>query len=272
MSTAFQNNRPILVDSELPAQSPTKEGNALITNGSTANWGNLLSMIGTKSGQVTPNILLNTVLPSQTGKGGQTLVTDGSNATWGWPATFDVFANGVASPLPGAFPTRSLRGFDAYSSTDFPAGYFVGLTVNGSGAGRDSQLAMGWNSEEAAPTEMFFRTNDDTLDPNAWSPWTQVITDYHFRRIPKSGHATPDDTDGGKMFVTTTGFTLPQLSAEISLSVYNNSDASITITPIAGLTLRQSGSTLTGARTLGPRGIARIWFMSSTEAIATGTT
>ena len=86
MSTAFQNNRPVLVDSELPAQTPVKEGNALITNGATASWNNILAMIGTKSGQVTPTTLLNTVLPSQAGNATKVLSTDGSNAAWA-PAT-----------------------------------------------------------------------------------------------------------------------------------------------------------------------------------------
>jgi hypothetical protein len=44
---------------------------------------------------------------------------------------YDEFSNSVPSPGPQSFPPRSIRGFSAYSSTDFPGAYFGGITVSG---------------------------------------------------------------------------------------------------------------------------------------------
>lgn len=55
-----------------------------------------------------------------------------------------------------------------------------------------------------------------------------------------------------------------------AFSVYNDSASSISITQGAGLTLRQGGTTNTGNRTLSAKGIATIWFNSTTEAVITG--
>lgn len=89
---------------------------------------------------------------------------------------YDIFTTGAASPGPQTFPSNSIRGFDAYSSTDFPSSYFSGLTISGGGGVRSGQLAMNWNSEEAAPTGIYFRTNDDTTDITAWSAWQRILT------------------------------------------------------------------------------------------------
>jgi len=101
----------------------------------------------------------------------------GSNLTGtntGDQTFYDTFTGGVASPGPLTFPSLQVRGFDAYSSTDFPSNYFTGLTITGSGV-RSGQLAMNWNSEEAAPTGLYFRTNDDTTTTSAWSAWQQIV-------------------------------------------------------------------------------------------------
>jgi microcystin-dependent protein len=89
---------------------------------------------------------------------------------------FDVFTTNSKSPLPTSFPSRSLRGFDAYSSTDFPGSFFSGITVTGPSGVRSAQLAFNWNSEETAPLGVYFRTNDDTSTISEWSPWTQIAT------------------------------------------------------------------------------------------------
>jgi hypothetical protein len=90
---------------------------------------------------------------------------------------YDTFAQGVSSPGPLTFPSSSIRGFDAYASTDFPSSYIVGLTLSGAGGIRSAQLGMNWNSEETAPIGIHFRTNDDTSTTNAWSPWRRILVD-----------------------------------------------------------------------------------------------
>jgi hypothetical protein len=75
----------------------------------------------------------------------------------------------------------------------------------------------------------------------------------------------------GKMFATAAGLTLATGSAAGSTySIYNNSAAAITLTQGAGLTLRLAGSATTGSRTLAARGIATVWYNSTTEAIVSG--
>lgn len=90
---------------------------------------------------------------------------------------FDVFTPSAASPGPQTFPANTIRGFSAYSSSDFPSTFFSGISVIGSGGSYSGQLAWNWNTEEAAPTGLYFRTNDDTTTPSAWSAWRRVLVD-----------------------------------------------------------------------------------------------
>ena len=53
-------------------------------------------------------------------------------------------------------------------------------------------------------------------------------------------------------------------------TIYNNSAASITLTQDSGVTLRLAGTTSTGNRTLAARGMASIWYNTTSEAIANG--
>lgn len=55
-----------------------------------------------------------------------------------------------------------------------------------------------------------------------------------------------------------------------TLSFYNASDADVDLLQGSGVTLRLSGSILTGHRTVGPRGLVTIWCASATEAVAIG--
>jgi len=90
--------------------------------------------------------------------------------------SYDEFSTGVSSPGPQSFPQRSIRGFSAYSNTDFPGAYFGGITVTGPSGVYSGQIAFNWNSEESAPTGLYFRVNDDTSNTAAWSPWKQIAT------------------------------------------------------------------------------------------------
>jgi hypothetical protein len=101
---------------------------------------------------------------------------------------YDEFSTGVKSPGPQAFPERNIRGFSAYSSTDFPGPYFGGITVSGPSKVYSGQIAFNWNSEESAPTGLYFRVNDDTSNTSEWSPWQQVSTSAQLDgKINKSG-------------------------------------------------------------------------------------
>lgn len=75
----------------------------------------------------------------------------------------------------------------------------------------------------------------------------------------------------GQMYATTAGFTVGSASAAgVTLYVYNNSAAAITLTQGGGMTLRLSGTATTGNRTVAPRGFATLWYNTTTECIVSG--
>lgn len=82
----------------------------------------------------------------------------------------------VSSPKPDTFPAGSISGFDAYGTSDMGS-YQVGLQVIGTAGGgaQSMQLSANWDSEETAPAQLRFRTNDDTSDKTAWSPWSTIL-------------------------------------------------------------------------------------------------
>jgi len=82
---------------------------------------------------------------------------------------YDMGNIAALSMNPSQFVPGTLSGFDAYSTSDMGQ-YQVGLTVVGlGGAGRRAvQLAANWNFEEAAPSGLRFRVNDDTGTAGAW--------------------------------------------------------------------------------------------------------
>jgi len=91
--------------------------------------------------------------------------------------------------------------------------------------------------------------------------------------VPRStttGTATAGDA--GKCIAVTAGITIPAstFSAGDSVSIYNNSGATVTITQGSGLTMHLVGTASTGNRTLLQRGMATIWFNSATDCVITG--
>jgi cytoskeletal protein CcmA (bactofilin family) len=79
--------------------------------------------------------------------------------------------------------------------------------------------------------------------------------------------------DSGKLIsITTGGVTVPSgtFSGGESVMIYNNSASSQTITQGSGMTLRLPGTADTGNRTLQQRGIVTVLFLSSSEALISG--
>jgi hypothetical protein len=93
-----------------------------------------------------------------------------------------------------------------------------------------------------------------------------------FRRVPRTTDTTLNTAKVAQCIAVTAGVTIPAntYAAGDSFSIYNDSASSITLTQGSGLTLRQSGTSNTGNRTLAARGMATIWFNSATEAIVMG--
>jgi len=93
-----------------------------------------------------------------------------------------------------------------------------------------------------------------------------------YRSIPRSTTATTAAVgDVGKCIAVTANIAIPNstFAAGDAVSIYNDSASAITITASI-TTLRQAGTTNTGNRTLAARGMATVWFNSSTEAIISG--
>jgi hypothetical protein len=74
----------------------------------------------------------------------------------------------------------------------------------------------------------------------------------------------------GQVHAVSAGVTIPSLAAGKWTAVYNSSSGAITLTQGGGQTLRLAGTATSGNRTLAARGLAVIWFNSSTEAICSG--
>lgn len=92
-----------------------------------------------------------------------------------------------------------------------------------------------------------------------------------FFGVPASSSTTAAVTDVGKTIVATGNISINNgvFSQGHALSIYNNSGSAITIQGSI-TTMRLAGTATTGARTLAQRGLATLWFNSSSEVIVTG--
>lgn len=92
------------------------------------------------------------------------------------PKYFDVFGVNQTSPTPRDFEPQTIRGFTAFSSTDFPGTQFSGMTVVGANGAYTGQLAFNWNSQDTVPAKIYFRINKSDTDVGQWSTWEQLAT------------------------------------------------------------------------------------------------
>lgn len=90
--------------------------------------------------------------------------------------------------------------------------------------------------------------------------------------VAKSALYTPVVADSGKCITTSADVNIPDgvFPAGDGFMIYNNSAAAIDLVQNAGLTLRLGGTTSTGDRILSARGIATVWYVSTTQGIITG--
>lgn len=94
-----------------------------------------------------------------------------------------------------------------------------------------------------------------------------------YRRLPVASVSSGAfvAADSGKCVQAAGGVTVPNstMAADDVVTIYNNTASTITITATI-TTLRQAGTANTGSRNLATRGLATIYFLSSTEAIISG--
>lgn len=90
--------------------------------------------------------------------------------------------------------------------------------------------------------------------------------------VAKSALYTPVVADSAKCIATSADVNIPPsvFPAGDGFMIYNNSAAAIDLNQVSGLTLRLGGTATTGDRILSARGIASVWYVSTTQAIITG--
>ena len=78
--------------------------------------------------------------------------------------------------------------------------------------------------------------------------------------------------DDGKLVTTNSNVTVPQnvFSAPDAVTIVNNSSSNISIIQASGVTLRLTGTTVTGNRTIAPYGMASIICVSSNVFFISG--
>ena len=88
----------------------------------------------------------------------------------------------------------------------------------------------------------------------------------------KTGSYTLTASDDNKLITTTSNVTIPSgvFSAAKGTTIYNNSSSTISIVQGSGVTLRLSGSNITGTRSLVQRGVCTVMCVASNEFIITG--
>ena len=92
-----------------------------------------------------------------------------------------------------------------------------------------------------------------------------------FLGLPQSSSTTLATSDRGKCVMATGTITIPNstFAAGDAVTIFNNSASSISISSSL-TTLYLAGSATTGSRTLAQRGIATVYFVTSTSAVISG--
>jgi hypothetical protein len=257
---------------------------ALTVNPTTASTMNNVAIGGTTplAGTFTDLRVNNTIsLAGTTGTAGYVLTSNGASAP-----TWQVNASGLAiADDTTTNATRYLTFTDAttgnittanVSSTKLQfnpsTGVFTSTSFTGAGTGLTgtaSSLTAGAVSN--ALTAGTGLTSTATFNGSAAITFNATGTTINSQT---SGY-TLVATDAGKTIsITTGGVTIPNavMAAGNIVSIYNNSGSSQTITQGASLTLQWAGqsSSTTGNRTLGLYGLCTIVFISSSNAVITG--
>lgn len=178
---------------------------------------------------------------------------------------FAIFAGNEAASNPGRITLAPGAGAVVYMAGDVTVtGALTAVgTISGPGSGitalNASQLTSGTVPAARLGGATAYDISAATVDTFA----------VGYRGIPTTG--VTDWTDGKcwKMAAGDTLNTADMATGRLFL-IYNNSASDITITEGAGVTLRESGTTNTGNRTLLKRGFASVYCLSGSEAVISG--
>jgi hypothetical protein len=169
---------------------------------------------------------------------------------------------------------------DFTSAQSFAAGTAAAPSIRFVGA-----TTTGWSAPSGAPTLSVSGVSSLSVSTNRALSISVPVSGNHtidqgigsveigFRSIPRrTTSGTLVAQDRGCCVVVSAGITIPSavFSAGDAVTIFNNTTGNITLTSGGGLTMRQAGTTNTGNRTLGPNGIATIWYDASNVCIVTG--
>lgn len=210
--------------------------------------------------------------------------------------TFVGALTGNASTATALQTARTINGtsFDGTGNITITANTPNSLTINNGGAGAasgatfngGSAVTISYNTVGAPSTTgtgasgtwgisitgSAVSSTTQALDTADTTIATTAFVD-RLRGVPSSATSgTAVLADRGKMIVVTANLTIPNaiFAAGDTFSVFNNSAGTLTLVQGSGVTLRLSGTTTTGDRTIAAYGFVTVWFLSSSVAIASG--
>ncbi len=246
--------------------------NGVVTTGSYADPAWITSLAGSKiSGNISGNAANVTGVVAVANGGTGSTSQSGARTNLGATtvgSNFFTLANPSAVTFPRMNADNTVSALDAATfRSAIGAGTGNGTVTSVSGTGSANGLSLSGTVTSSG---------NITLSGSVTSVATGATIDgvtIGYRSIPRSTTSgTAAVGDVGKVIAVTAGITIPNatFAAGDAVSIYNDSASAVTITQGASLTLRQAGTTNTGNRTLAARGMATIWFNSSSEAIISG--
>jgi hypothetical protein len=253
------------------AISPTGTGTVTI-NPATASSMNNVAIGGSTAlaGTFTDLRVNNTIsLAGSTGTAGYVLTSNGASApTWqananGLAITDDTTTNATRYLTFTSATTGSITGANV-ASTKLQFNPSTGVLTSTGFSGSGASLT-GIVTGATAGTGMSVSASTGSVTFNATGTTINSQT---------SGYTLVAADAGKTISITTGGVTIPNavMTAGNIVSIYNNSGSSQTITQGASLTLQFAGqgTSTTGNRTLGLYGLCTIVFISSSNAVITG--
>ena len=155
------------------------------------------------------------------------------------------------------------------------------LTIDGSSSYSSTVVQTGGNNNNPAIRLSDGSSNDDititggtniTVTRNSNTQLTIDGVSTGLSHSNKTSSYTLTASDDNRLITTTSNVTIPSgvFSAANGTTIYNNSSSTISIVQGSGVTLRLSGSNITGTRSLVQRGVCTVMCVASNQFIITG--